>query len=68
MASHVEQSPFFEQQKVRGELVVKGTTCAIHASRGPPLTPADAPKFDLESYIANYSGRDCGAWMDTNSG
>jgi len=39
MASNVEQSPFFLQQKAKGEIIVK-----------------DPPKFDLESYIANYSG------------
>ncbi|UPX13567.1 uncharacterized protein EKO05_0004070 [Ascochyta rabiei] len=39
MASNIEQSPFFQQRKSKGELVVK-----------------DPPKFDLESYIANYAG------------
>ncbi|CAA9965333.1 COP9 signalosome protein [Pyrenophora teres f. maculata] len=39
MASNIEQSPFFLQQKTKGEIIVK-----------------DPPKFDLESYIANYSG------------
>ena len=59
MASNIEQSPFFQQQKSRGELVVKGTICATHHFKRQALTPADAPKFDLESYIANYSGMDC---------
>ncbi|RYN56220.1 COP9 signalosome complex subunit 1 [Alternaria tenuissima] len=39
MASNIEQSPFFQEQKSKGEIVVK-----------------DPPKFDLESYIANYTG------------
>ncbi|KAI4653525.1 hypothetical protein J4E93_001291 [Alternaria ventricosa] len=39
MASNIEQSPFFQDQRSKGEIVVK-----------------DPPKFDLESYIANYSG------------
>ncbi|CAN9264411.1 unnamed protein product [Alternaria sp. RS040] len=39
MASNIEQSPFFQEQKSKGEIVVK-----------------DPPKFDLESYIANYIG------------
>ncbi|EUC43498.1 hypothetical protein COCMIDRAFT_7059 [Bipolaris oryzae ATCC 44560] len=39
MASSIEQSPFFQQQRAKGEIVVK-----------------DPPKFDLESYIANYTG------------
>ncbi|CAG5179100.1 uncharacterized protein ALTATR162_LOCUS9033 [Alternaria atra] len=39
MASNIEQSPFFQDQKSKGEIVVK-----------------DPPKFDLESYIANYTG------------
>ncbi|KAF1842260.1 PCI-domain-containing protein [Cucurbitaria berberidis CBS 394.84] len=39
MAANVEQSPFFQQQISKGEVVVK-----------------DPPKFDLESYIANYAG------------
>ncbi|KAJ4374362.1 hypothetical protein N0V83_003103 [Neocucurbitaria cava] len=39
MAASIEQSPFFQQQRAKGEVVVK-----------------DAPKFDLESYIANYAG------------
>ena len=37
--SNIEQSPFFQEQKSKGEIVVK-----------------DPPKFDLESYIANYTG------------
>ncbi|OAL52767.1 PCI-domain-containing protein [Pyrenochaeta sp. DS3sAY3a] len=40
MASTIEQSPFFQQQRAKGEAVVK-----------------DPPKFDLESYIANYAGQ-----------
>ncbi|KNG47462.1 cop9 signalosome subunit 1 [Stemphylium lycopersici] len=39
MASSIEQSPFFQRQNSKGEIVVK-----------------DPPKFDLESYIANYTG------------
>ncbi|KAI4617419.1 uncharacterized protein J4E92_005013 [Alternaria infectoria] len=39
MASNIEQSPFFQDQRSKGEIVVK-----------------DPPKFDLESYIANYTG------------
>ncbi|KAL6703705.1 hypothetical protein ACN47E_009399 [Coniothyrium glycines] len=39
MAAAVEQSPFFQQQRSKGEAVVR-----------------DPPKFDLDSYIANYAG------------
>ncbi|KAF2476534.1 PCI-domain-containing protein [Lindgomyces ingoldianus] len=39
MASSVEQSPFFQQARAKGAIVVK-----------------DPPKFDLDSYIANYDG------------
>ncbi|KAF1914048.1 26S proteasome subunit RPN7-domain-containing protein [Ampelomyces quisqualis] len=39
MASSVEQSPFFQNRRTKGALVV-----------------SDAPKFDLESYISNYTG------------
>ncbi|KAI8938739.1 hypothetical protein NX059_004606 [Plenodomus lindquistii] len=35
----IEDSPFFRQQKTKGEIVV-----------------TDVPKFDLDSYIANYAG------------
>ncbi|KAF2818711.1 COP9 signalosome-like protein complex subunit 1 [Ophiobolus disseminans] len=39
MASITEQSPFFQQRRARGEVVV-----------------TDPPKFDLDSYIGNYTG------------
>ncbi|KAH7078712.1 COP9 signalosome-like protein complex subunit 1 [Paraphoma chrysanthemicola] len=39
MASTIEQSPFFQQRRAKGEIVV-----------------TDPPKFDLESYISNYTG------------
>ena len=56
MASNVEQSPFFLQQKAKGEIIVKGMRSANAAFPVCTLTCVDPPKFDLESYIANYSG------------
>ncbi|KAF2031335.1 PCI-domain-containing protein [Setomelanomma holmii] len=38
MASSVEQSPFFQQKRAKGDIVV-----------------TDPPKFDLDSYIGNYT-------------
>lgn len=54
MASNVEQSQFFQQRRAKNELVVKGAH-TLTATRAP-LTHTDPPKFDLESYIANYAG------------
>lgn len=54
MASNVEQSTFFQQRRAKDELIVKGQCNATAA--GAPLMHIDPPKFDLESYIANYAG------------
>jgi hypothetical protein len=54
MASNVEQSIFFQQRRAKDELIVRGQYTATAA--GAPLTHIDPPKFDLESYIANYAG------------
>lgn len=56
MASSIEQSPFFQQQKSKGEIVVKGMMSVFPVAWGRLLTVVDPPKFDLESYIANYTG------------
>jgi COP9 signalosome complex subunit 1 len=54
MATNIEQSPFFQQRRAKGEIVVKGK---LPVSRlKTPLTLLEPPKFDLESYISNYDG------------
>jgi COP9 signalosome complex subunit 1 len=57
MASSVEQSPFFQDRKAKGSVVVTGTLVLVTRRTGAPLTRTDPPKFDLESYISNYGGR-----------
>jgi COP9 signalosome complex subunit 1 len=56
MASSVEQSPFFQQQRDRGAIVLKGNA-TFKNFEAPTDTLLDPPKFDLDSYIANYDGR-----------
>lgn len=56
MASSIEQSPFFQQKRAKGDIVVTGNSNVTLYTTGAWLIQADPPKFDLESYIGNYAG------------
>jgi COP9 signalosome complex subunit 1 len=56
MASSVEQSDYFQRQKAKGAMVVKGSSLPSLQSQNLCSQLADPPKFDLESYISNYDG------------
>ncbi|ORY19888.1 26S proteasome subunit RPN7-domain-containing protein [Clohesyomyces aquaticus] len=57
MTSNVEQSPFFQQQRAKGAIVLKGTVHPqAHKDSSVTDAPPDPPKFDLDSYMSNYDG------------
>jgi hypothetical protein len=55
MAAQIENSPFFLERKSAGKIVVKGNDLHESVNRAADVV-LDPPKFDLESYIANYDG------------
>ena len=58
MATNLEDTKLFQEQKAKDKLIIRGMPIQLKSSLvASNKSNADLPKFDLESYISNYDGK-----------